>query len=78
MSPTPTLKWPGCKHVQITCNTLRTFHVQHVACHVVRRDSSAINFDRVDIACILDLFYWLVQKAQAEFAVKSYLVDGPE
>ena len=45
--------------MQITCNTLSAFHVQHVACHVVRRDSSAIKLDRVDIAFILDLFYWL-------------------
>ena len=28
-------------------------------CHLVRRDSSAFKFDRVDIAFILALFYWL-------------------
>ena len=30
-----------------------------VTCHVVRRDSSAIKFDRVEIAFIGALFYWL-------------------
>ena len=33
-------KWPGRNRVQITCNTL-------ITCHVVRRDSSAMKFDRV-------------------------------
>ena len=31
LSPTRTLKWPGCNHVQITCNTLNAYHVQ-VSC----------------------------------------------
>ena len=31
----------------------------HVTCHLIRRDSSAIKFDRVEIAFILALFYWL-------------------
>ena len=31
----------------------------HVMCHLVRRDSSAIKFDRVEIAFIWSLFYWL-------------------
>ena len=29
-SPTGTLKWPGCNGVQITCNTISTYHAQHV------------------------------------------------
>ena len=29
-SPTRTLKWPGRNRVQITCNTLNAYHVQHV------------------------------------------------
>ena len=45
--------------VQIMWNTLGANHVQHVVCHVVRRDSSGIQFDRVKIAFILALFYWL-------------------
>ena len=41
-------------------STHRAFHhVQHVVCHVVLRDSSAVKFDRVEIAFIFDLFYWL-------------------
>ena len=31
----------------------------HVTCHVVPKDSSAIKFDRVEIAFILALSYWL-------------------
>ena len=44
-----------CNHVQHN----NAYHVQHVVCHVVRRDSSAIVFDRVEITFILDLFYWM-------------------
>ena len=60
-SPTRTLKWP---RAQWCAN-----HVQHIerfsraacraTCHVVWRDSSAIKFDRVEIAFILAIFYWL-------------------
>ena len=39
------------------CNTYSTCHIQHVVCHVVGRDSSAIKFDGVEIAFILALFY---------------------
>ena len=34
-------------------STLDAFHAQRVMCHVVRRDSTAIKFDRVEIAYIL-------------------------
>ena len=30
LSPTLTLKWPGCNHVQITCNILSAYHVELV------------------------------------------------
>ena len=33
--------------------------MQQLVCHVTRRDSSAIKFDRVEIAFISALFYWL-------------------
>ena len=58
LSPTRTLKWPERICVQITCNTSGAHHVQDV-CLVVRRDISAVKFDRVEIAFILALFYWL-------------------
>ena len=45
LSPTCTLKWPGHDIVQITCNTSGAHHMQHVACHMVQKDSSAIKFD---------------------------------
>ena len=45
--------------------------MQHVACHVVRRDSSAIKFDRVDIALILDLFNWPLSDEEVELATSS-------
>ena len=41
------------------CSASGDCHVQHVMCHLVRRDSSAIKFDRVEIAFILPLSYWL-------------------
>ena len=40
-------KCPGPNRVQTTCNTSSACHMQHVVCHVVPRDSSAIEFDRV-------------------------------
>ena len=48
LSSTRTLRWPGCDCVQITCNAPGTYHVQQTVCHVVRRDSSAIKFDRAE------------------------------
>ena len=59
LSPTRTRKWTGRNHVQITCNTSSAYHVQPAVYHLVRRDSSAIKFDRVEIAFNLTLFYWL-------------------
>ena len=47
LSPTRTLKLPGCNRVEITCNTSSAYHVQHVVCHLVGMDSSAIGIDRV-------------------------------
>ena len=42
--------------MQITCNTFRAYdHVQHAVCHLVRRDSSATNVDKVETAFILAL-----------------------
>ena len=32
--------------------------MQHVVCHVVQRDSSAVKFDRFEIAFILAAIYW--------------------
>ena len=58
-SPTRTLKWPRRNLVQITCNTSSAHHVQHVVCYFVRRDSSAIKFDRVKIEFISALSYCL-------------------
>ena len=48
--------------MQIPCSTQSAYHVQHVVCHVVRRDSSAIKFDGVEIVSILALFYQLNHK----------------
>ena len=52
LSPTRTLEWPKHNRVKITCNTSSAYHVQRVVCHLVRRDSSAIKFDRVEMAFI--------------------------
>ena len=67
LSPTRALKWPGSIQVQITCNTSSAYHVQHV-CHVGRRDSSAIKFDRVEIVFILAVFYWLKKGRKPKYA----------
>ena len=50
LSPTHPLKWPRCNRVQIMCNTSSAFHVQPAVCHLVLRDSSAIEFHRSKIA----------------------------
>ena len=57
LSQTCTLKWRGCNHMQIMCNTSSPYYVQHVMCHVVLRDSSASKSDRVDTAFISAIFY---------------------
>ena len=41
------LKWPGLDSAQMMWNTSTTYHVQHILCHVVRRDASAVKFGRV-------------------------------
>ena len=61
-SPTRTFKWPKRDHVQIMWNTSKFERLSRATCdtcHMVQRDSSAIKFDRVEIAFILALFYWL-------------------
>ena len=52
--PTRMLKWPGLNRVQIMCNTSGACHVQHVLCHVIQRDSSAIRLDTLN--CIYSSF----------------------
>ena len=59
LSPAHTLQWPGRSCERIMCNISGAYDVQYVVCHVVRRGSSAIQFDRVEVAFILALFYWL-------------------
>ena len=53
------LKWPGCTHVQITCSTSGSYHVQHAMSYVVRIDSTAVYFYRIEMTVILALFRWL-------------------
>ena len=38
-------------------NTSGAYHEQHVACHEVRRDSSAINFDTTEISIIFAFYF---------------------
>ena len=58
LSPTNTLQWPGHNRVQISCNTSSAYHVQHVVCHVVWRDSSATKLERVEIT-FSSAFYFM-------------------
>ena len=57
--PTRTLKWPRRNRVQITCNTHCSHHVQHVVCHLERRDSAATKVGRVEIAFTTALSFCL-------------------
>ena len=59
LSPTRTLKWPRRNPVQIMCNTSSVYQMQLAVYHLVRRDSSAVKFNRVEMAFISVLFYWL-------------------
>ena len=45
--------------MQIMCNTLSAYSMQHTLCLLVQRNSSASKLDGVEIAFILALFYWL-------------------
>ena len=36
------LKWSGHNGVQIMCNALSPYHMQHVMCNVIRRNSLAV------------------------------------
>ena len=56
LSPSRTLKWPGHNRVQITCNTLSAYHMQPALYDLVRKDSSAIKSDRVEITFIWDFY----------------------
>ena len=38
-----------CKY---TCNTSDAYHLQHAVCHMGRRDSSAVEFERFDVSFI--------------------------
>ena len=57
LSPTRTLKWPGLSRVQITCNSSSAYHVQPAVCYLIRGDSSAVKFDRVEIAFVLAFYF---------------------
>ena len=50
----PWLSWTGRSRVQIRCSSA-TWHVQHVTRYMLRRDSSAVKFDRAEIAFMLSL-----------------------
>ena len=39
------------------CNPTGAYHVQHVVCQAVRKDSSATKFDRVEIAFIFSAVF---------------------
>ena len=65
LSPTPMLLWLGCSCVQIMCSAWS-------AHHVVWKNSSAIEFDRVEIAFILALFYWLHQSTWWKLLTMSF------
>ena len=57
LSLTRMLKWQGGNSVQITCNISGPYHVQLF--HVFRRDSSAVESNRVEITFIVVVSHWL-------------------
>ena len=77
-SLTNILKWPGRSRVQTMCNTSSTYHAQHVVCHIVRKDNSATKFDRVKIAFISTLFYWLNYQLMKEGRKLEYPPPSPQ
>ena len=44
LSPTRTLKWPGCNRVQITCNTSSAHHMQ-VSCYVPLGTNGELSYE---------------------------------
>ena len=52
--------------MEITRNTSGAYHVQHAVCHVARKESSAVMSDRLKIAFVLALFYWLKHSPMEE------------
>ena len=76
LSPTCTFKWPGRNYVQIMCNTSIVHHMPHAVCHLVQRDSSAIKFDRVWIAFIIALFYWLNHSCLAKTCSTAHFLHN--
>ena len=56
--------------MQFTCNLSGAYRLQHVKCHMVRRDSSAINFERVENAVS-----WLLGWLLGSFVRWFYFVD---
>ena len=72
---TRTLKWHGRNRMQIIERLSRA--TCRVTYHVVRRDSSAIKFDRVEIAFILALCYWLIHLPMKEGRKPEYPEKTP-
>ena len=74
-------------YAQVARAQSRANHVQHserlsratcrITCHVVLRDSSAIEFDRVEIAFIWALFHWLNHLPIKEGRKPEYLEKTP-
>ena len=72
-------KWPGRNRVQVMCNKSSAYHVQPATWYEgIRRDSSAIKFDRVEIAFILTLFYWLNHQPMKEDRKSEYQEKTPD
>ena len=61
LSPTCTLKWPRRNCVQITCNTFRAYHMQHVALHAIwYKETAQLLSLTVEIAFVLASPFWLI------------------
>ena len=58
-SPTRTLKWPECSHVQITYNTSSIYHVQHVVLRASWYEGTAQLLHLTDFKLHLFEFYFI-------------------
>ena len=59
LSPTRTLKWPGCSHVQTTGNTSSAYHVQLVMLSATWYEGTAHLFSLTELKSHLFELYFI-------------------
>ena len=59
LSPTRTLKWPRRNRVQITCNTLSAYHMQHVVLRATWYEGTAELLSLTELKSLLFELYFV-------------------